>query len=254
VIKKSLGLCLAAALLMGSAACGGDETRAADEPSQESSSASESPSGAPGQQATPEPDLSGLPDVVIEVNGEETTKAEFTEAYEGQFQQLAAQATASGQPLDQDQLKKQVAETLVGRELLEQEADERDIEVSDAEVDKTLADLAKQNGVASVDQLLATLKQQGMSEEDVRSDVESQARIEQLLADEGGSAAPTQAELKAVYAQAKAQAQASGQKVPPFEKVKGQVREQAVSQKQAELAQKMVDDLRKDADVSITLE
>ncbi|MDS8765667.1 SurA N-terminal domain-containing protein, partial [Streptococcus pneumoniae] len=82
----------------------------------------------------PEPDLEGIPEVVAEVNGEEVSKEEFETAYTGQFQQAAMQAQMSGQEIDQNQLKTQLAESMVGQKLLVQEAENQELTASDEEV------------------------------------------------------------------------------------------------------------------------
>src|SRR5699024_9037126 len=72
----------------------------------------------------PEPDLEGMPDIVADVNDGEVTKEDFEATYQQQFQQMAMQAQMSGQnmdEIDQDELKEQTADGLVGQELLMQE-------------------------------------------------------------------------------------------------------------------------------------
>jgi peptidyl-prolyl cis-trans isomerase SurA len=242
--KPLLGLLLAATLI-GAAACGGD----GDEQASEGGSSSQS---APADGAA---DLEGVPDVVAEVNDEEISKDEFAETYELQLQQASAQAQQTGQPVDQEQLKQQVAETMVGTELLRQEAERRGFEATDADVDKALTDLARQNGMKSPAQFLAAMKQQGLAEDDVRDELTTQVGIEQLLTKEGGDAEPTEAELRALYDRAKKQQQASGQQgqLPPFAKVRAQLVEQAQSDKQNAVAERLVTSLRKAGDVTINL-
>ncbi|MDZ4235897.1 MAG: SurA N-terminal domain-containing protein [Dietzia sp.] len=63
------------------------------------------------------------------------SKDEFVTVFEGQYQQMAMQAQMTGQPVDEDQLRSQTLEGLVGSELLRQEALERGLEVSDAELE-----------------------------------------------------------------------------------------------------------------------
>ncbi|MGO1199627.1 MAG: SurA N-terminal domain-containing protein, partial [Dermabacteraceae bacterium] len=118
----------------------------------------------------PEADVSDVPDVVATVNGEEITKDEFTTIYEGQFQQLAMQQQTTGEEVDQAALKEQVANQLVDNRLLLQGAADAGIEPTDADIDATLEEIAKQNGLGSADEVVSTLEQQGMSEEDVRKD------------------------------------------------------------------------------------
>jgi peptidyl-prolyl cis-trans isomerase SurA len=246
-----LGVVAATALLFLTACGGGDSSADKDATSDEPTS--QAPSD--GEQAAG-PDLTGIPDVVAEVNGEEVTKDEFVAVYESQFQQAAAQAQMGGEQPDEDALKEQTANNLVDTELLAQEADARGIEVTDEDVDAELESLAKANQFGSADEFIAALEEQGTTEEQALSQVELQVLVEQLVADESGPFEPTEKELRAVYAEAKqqqAQAGDQAQKIPPFAEVRSQLEEQAQTEHVGTVAQEMVDELRKDADITINL-
>ena len=84
--------------------------------------------------------------------------------------------------------------------------------------------------------------------------------VEQLVADEAGPSEPTEEELRTIYAQAKKaaqqQAQAAGgqaQQVPPFAEVRDQLVEQAQTEQVGAVAMDLVEELRKDADITINL-
>jgi peptidyl-prolyl cis-trans isomerase SurA len=251
--RTVLGVVAAGAMLTLSA-CGGGDSDSAD--AGKEASASDSPSASADASQGAEPDLEGIPDVVAEVNGEEVTKEEFVPVYESQFQQAAMQSQMSGQAPDEEALKKQTVDNLVDTELLTQEAESRGIEVSDEDVDAELTALAKQNQMASAEELLEAVAKNGLTEEQARSQVETQVLVEQLVADEDGDAEPTDKELRALYAQAKQQQAQSGQKgqaIPPFAKVRSQLVEQAKAEQVGKVAQALVDDLRKDADITINL-
>lgn len=258
--RTVLGLSLAASLI-ALGACGGsdgdsDNGGAATESTSQSSETEETEKPDEGAEDAPAPDLEGIPDVVAEVNGEEVTKDEFVPVYEAQFQQAASQSQMSGEAPDEEALKKQTIDSLVDTELLTQEAGARDFEVSEEDVDAELTSLAEQNQMKSADELLAAVEEQGTSEEQAREQIGSQLLIEQLVADEAGDIEPTEAELRKIYDDAKLANDAQGkqaQKLPPFAKVKSQIVEQAKSEKQAEVAQTLVEGLRDDADITVNL-
>jgi hypothetical protein len=243
-----------AVLLVGVSACGGSEA----------DGEASAPESSPGQEqkadpAAPEADLEGVPDVVAEVNGQEIPKDEFAETYEVQFQQSVAQTRTTGQEVDQEQLKKQVVESMISTKLLVQEAEDRDLSASDREVDRTLQQLAQQNGLESADGFLAALEDQGMGPDLVRSQVRTQLKVDQLLAAEAGDLQPTDDEIRTLYDQMVAQQEQAGgnggggSQVPPLRQVRPQLAEQVRSQKEAEVAQKLVTDLREDAEVVVHL-
>lgn len=246
--RTVLGLVAAASMLVLSACGGGSDSSSSDTDASasESSSASADSSGGP--------DVSGIPDVVAEVNGEEVTKEEFVPLYQAAFQQAAAQAQTSGQAPDEEQIKKQTADDLVSTELLAQEAESRGIEVSDDEIDAELEEIAQQSQLASADELLAAIAENGMSEDQARNQVEMQVLVEKLVEDEDGSTTPSEKELRAIYAQAKEQAAGQqGQKIPPYAQVRDQIAEQARTEQVGKVAQSLVEDLREDADITINL-
>lgn len=265
--KALLGLSLTVALL-GASACGGDNGGGGDGGN---GSASPEAQSTESPQAQPTPDLSGVPDVVAEVNGEEVTKDEFVSAYEGQFQQQAMQAQMSGQELDQDQMKEQTANSLVDTELLIQEAGNRDLEATEKAKEQTLNEVVEQNQLGSADEFYSAMEEQGMDREQVDSQLETQVQIDQVIADEAGDIEPTEEELRQLYEQQKQQQEAMGQgqggqggqgnqggqggqqQMPPYEEVKPQLKEQAEMQKEGEVAQTLVEGLRENADISINL-
>ena len=256
--RTILGLGTAAVLLALSACGGGDgdssDAGSAKESTSQESSPDASEDASPG--ASPEADLEGIPDVVAEVNGEELTKEEFAPFYQAQLQQAAGQAQASGQQPDREALKEETANNLVDTELLVQEAESRGISVSDEQVDAELTSLAKGYQLGSAEELITALEKQGTTEEQARSQVGTQLAVELLVDDESGPVAPSEKELRALYARVKEQAGQQGggkQQVPPYAQVKSQLEEQATAERVGEVAQKLVDDLRKDADITINL-
>lgn len=208
-----------------------------------------------GQQA-PQADVSDVPDVVAEVNGEKVTKEEFLPVYESQLQQASMQQESTGQELDQAALKTQVANQLVDNRLLLQGATEAGIEATDADIDATLEQIAQQNGLGSADEVVSAFEQQGMSEEDVRKDAASQFTLTAFIEQEAEIKEPSEEELKAQYDQmVEQQSQAGGQgsEVPPFEEVKEQLAQQTVTQQQNEAATTIAAELREAGDVTVNI-
>lgn len=237
--------------MLALAACGGGDDASDSAATSEESTSQEESAGADDSTAAGD-----IPDVVAEVNGEEVTKDEFVPVFEAQLQQATAQAQSTGQAPDEDAIKQQTADQLVDNELLAQEAEARGISVSEQDVEDELATLAKENQLASTDELIAALEKQGTTEDQARVQLETQMVIEQLVADEAGSVEPTEQDLRKIYADAKkqqAQMGKQGQKIPPYAQVKSQIAEQAKSEKLSEVAQSLVETLREDADIQVNL-
>nr|WP_245395885.1 SurA N-terminal domain-containing protein [Brevibacterium permense] len=239
------------------AACGsqGDEAK----PKESSAAAEQSPGADSTQDQQGKPNTKDIPKVVAEVNGEKILKDDFVPLFETQYQQMQMQAQQSGQPVDEKDLKKQTVENLVSTEVLVQEADKRKIDVSDKDIDKGLKESAK-SGQMSEKDFLKAMKDQGMDEENVRSELKNQLKIEGLVEDEYGEFEVSGEEIGQAYEQAKSQqeqmAQQGGQgqqEMPPIEDMRPQLKEQVKNQKSQEATQKYAKKLRKQADVTIHL-
>lgn len=194
-----------------------------------------------------------IPDVVAEVNGEEIPKEDYVEAYEAQEQAVAQQAQAGGQQPDEEQLREQVVQSLVTERLLTQEADRREIEPTDAQVQKTLTELARQNGMKSADQFVTALEDQGLDREKIDEQAALQTKFDLLMAEVAGPVKASDQEVRALYKQLKAQQSGGkgGQQVPPLADVRPQLVEQVESQEESEAARKLIDQLREDADITL---
>ena len=172
---------------------------------------------------------------------------------------MAMQSQMSGQEVDEDQLKEQTVESLVGTELLGQEASNRNIQASDVDVEAALVEFAETNQM-STDEFVAAMGEQGLDEDDVMSEIRTQVQIEQLVTDEFGEFEASEAELEEAYAQVQAQQEQMGAaqpeqptELPPLDEVRGELEEQLRSQEQMEQMQTLVENLRGDADVTVHL-
>lgn len=252
-----------AAAVLALGACGGPGDGAdggsADPAASEQAGQGQDPAASGEAASATEPDLSDVPDVVAEVNGEEITKDDFAGVYESQFQQQAMQSQQTGQQVDQDQLKQDLITSLVGVELLEQEAAERGIEADDAEIDEALEETAEQNQM-SPEEFLEAMGQQGLDEGEVRDQVASQTTVSLLIEDEAGPFEASDEEKQEAYDQAVSQqeqmAQQSGQQaqeMPAFEDVEPQLEEQVATQKESEATDTLASELREAGDVTIHL-
>ncbi|MGW9551592.1 SurA N-terminal domain-containing protein [Citricoccus zhacaiensis] len=274
--KKLLTSVALVGSLFGLAACGGggDAGSSAEADGSQGASAGASQPASEGAQAAPEdaqpsmpePDVENVPDVVATVNGEEITGEEFTAAYQAQFQQMAMQSQMSGQEMNQDEMKKQLAESLVGTELLVQDAAEQGHSANEEDVNAFLEETAKSSGLASVDELMATFEEQGYPEDQVRTDAQKQLMLDKSI-EEMDIPDPSDEELKELYdssiaAQSEAQGGASAPaeggesaqpETPSFEELKPQLQEQVKSQKENEALTQKMEELREGADVEVKL-
>lgn len=248
MLRKKWLLMLSLVLTIGMLAACGDKDNAEEDTDNNDNEQAE----------MPEPDLEGIPDIVAEVNDGEVTKEDFEGMYQQQFQQMAMQAQMSGQSMDeidQDELKEQTAEGMVGQELLMQEANDRIDEITDEDKDKTIDDVVEQNGMETKDELLEALEEQGLDEDEFMEQIETQVRVDMLLDEESGDMEPSDEEIEEAYEDMKKQQEEadSDEEVPEFDEMKDQLAEQLKGQKQQEVTEELVAKLREDAEVTINL-
>lgn len=242
-------------------ACSGDSTTDGDEAAATSSSsdAAAATSAGPGQAAeAPVADVADLPDVVATVNDEEITREDFVTAYEPQFQQAAAQAQQAGSEVDQADLKKQTAEFMVNNLLLFQASDEAGVKVSTEDVDANIEELAAGSGVPSTEEFLTSLEEQGFTEDEVRTEVSKQLKIEKFLTQEADVKKPSEQETRDLYDELSAQQEGQGEDaaaatIPPFEQVQEELEQQLQGEAESAAADKILEDLRSKADINVAL-
>ena len=276
-MKKWLTMISLAATMLAVSACGdesaeGENGEGAENGESQTAEEGQASEGAEdGQSAEggetpemPEPDLEDVPDVVAEINGEEITKGEFEQVYTGQFQQASMMQEMTGEEVNEDELKQQIADGLVSERLLIQEAENRDISASEEDVDAMISEITEANGMESEEDFFAAMEESGMSEDEIRAELEKQVKVEALIAEEAGDIEPTDEELQEVYdeqiaqreeAQSEGEGEGEGEETEPpaFEDVKPQIEEQLVREKEAEAAQGLAEELREDADVTVNL-
>ena len=150
----------------------------------------------------------------------------------------------------------QVLTAGAGQNPARQAAVKAGIEPSESDIDDELAGLAEQNGLESGDDVLAALKEQGLSEDEVRADLATQFQVSTYIEQKADIAVPSDEELQQQYdalvEQQSAAADAGGE-IPPFEDVKDQLADQAKMQQENEAAQGIVEQLRDGADPKIHL-
>ncbi|WP_238529216.1 SurA N-terminal domain-containing protein [Dietzia alimentaria] len=245
-----------AVLIAAGCSAGGDDGDTAPAETQAAAEQTEQGDGADsGAEQADGPDTSGIPDPVAEVNGTKISREEFLSVFESQYKQMSMQAQMTGQPVDEEQLKKMTSEGLVGTELLLQEAKKRGIDVSDDEVKAELAVFAERNQV-SADEFITGMGEQGLDRQDVLDQIDKQLRVQKLLAEEYGEFEATDAEVDQAYKQVADQQAAMGggegaQQLPPLEEVRGEVEEQVSTEKEAKAMEELSQKLRKNADVTI---
>jgi len=257
-----LALICTSTLVLAACSSDADEQNASDETSENGgdSENSENPDGLDDlgdlgdMGEMPDPEIDSLPDVIAEVNGTEITRDEFLPDYEAYFQQMAM--AGQGQELDQDQIKRDIADMFVDQELIVQAADSEGIKPSDDDVEEFLLSLAGQNGAESVDQFLEMLEEQGSSADEVRTSAAKQVQIEDYIDSQADIDPPSDDELKEQYDEMLQQFEGQEldeEQIPDFDEMRDQLEDNAKNEQRSAAAQEIIDKLRDGADITVNL-
>lgn len=184
-------------------------------------------------------------DMVATVDGEGISKKQ----YEKELEATKATYEQQGMPVDQmddkqkEEIEKSVLDQMINAELLLQTAEKDGISAEDKEVD---AELEKIKGNFEDDkQFEDALKKNEMTEKELKSQLKKQMTVNKYLDSKIGKVEASDKEIQDMYEQYKQLAQAQKQEPEELEKIKPQLEQQVLSQKESEKISKLVDDLRK---------
>jgi ribosomal protein L29 len=146
-------------------------------------------------------------DAVAVVDGDEVAKTEFDALIDQARKSYANQKRdfpKAGTPEFQT-LRNQAVQFLVQREQFEQEAADLDIEVTEKEIDARLDQIKQQYFNGDAKKYAEQLKDQGLSDKQVRADIRAQIISEEIFKEVTAEQKVTDADVKAYYEKNKEQ-------------------------------------------------
>jgi peptidyl-prolyl cis-trans isomerase SurA len=183
------------------------------------------------------------------VNGVVISKSDFDSGVNQLIEVAKVQGADMTNPQIMEQFNTQAIETLINGELLRQAAEAKEVSASTEEVDSRLDEITE--GVGGAEALQARLVEFGITEENLRRDVENEILIQGLfeIVIEKDESEVTEEEVLALYEQA------GGEEggLPPLEDVRGQIEEQIILGREQQQIGVYIDALRGDADVEILI-
>lgn len=184
----------------------------------------------------------GVPKDAIAVVGDETvTKEEFNRL----LKQTRENAKQTRRPFPKEgtpqyrQIREQLIQYLVRRAQLAEAAEERDIEISDEEIEQKRKLVVAQYFGGNEQRYRERLAKQGISEEQARADFEASLIQEELFKDVGRDVKVTDAEVRRYYDKNKRRYASAARR---------EIRQILVGSDQRALAQRLADQLRSGAD------
>jgi parvulin-like peptidyl-prolyl isomerase len=146
-------------------------------------------------------------DAVAVVDGQEIARSDYEalitqakKSYKNQKREFPAAGSQEFQTL-----RNQAVQFLVQREQFEQEAESLDVEVTEKQVDARLEQIQKQYFGGDKAKFEKQLKDQGITEKQVRNDIRSQIISEKIFEQVTGDVKVTDTEIEAYYTKNKAQ-------------------------------------------------
>lgn len=238
---------LAGVLVLGGCSGGGD---GAAETSNDTSSSTAvgDDTTAGGDAASATIDTETLPDPVAEVNGVPISRDEFADFFEQQRTAAQQQVMVGGPAVDEVALRDDVLDSLVSSALLVQEGERLGVEVTDADREAQLAEVAEDSGATSSEAMLELLASQGVDEDQVNEELTRLVIIDKVLAEHGGVEAPTEDELRAYYDELSGGGAADS--TPAFEDVRDQVEQALLQERENAAISTLLEELRADAEIT----
>lgn len=198
-----------------------------------------------------EPDLSGIPETIAEVNGQAISKERFEITYLSQFQQATLEAQLAGQAFDQEQFKRELAESMIDLELLIQEADRRQFVATDDEIDQIITALVEENHLESEQALYELYEEQGMSSDQLRDELVHQIKLDQLINDEAKNLQINEEQVVELYEELITvyEEMEQDEELPSMEEIRSDLESQIRYQEENLLIIELIEQLRDDAKI-----
>ncbi|MBI5637446.1 MAG: peptidylprolyl isomerase [Nitrospinae bacterium] len=204
--KKAVGMALAVFVVIGLVFMSFLDSNVAPAAAAEEKAAAKAapaPAAAPPPVAAPAPvkevayDPKKLPKVIATIGGVEVNREIFVRVLDN----LIRQMKSHGQPITEEWLKnaqKQVADRMVVAEVLYQDAQAKKIKVDDKEVQDQIDKIAK--SFPSPEEYKKGLKEQGITEKDLKRDIGKNLAIRRLLDEKAAAGVKVdEAEAKKYY-------------------------------------------------------
>ena len=153
-------------------------------------------------------DSGTVPTDAVAIVGDQTiTKAQFEtlmDQAERGYKQQKRPFPKQGTP-EYEQLKQQAVQVLVQRSQFDQKAGDLDITITDDQVDARLQQIIKETFDGSESKYQQQLKEQGLTEDQIREDIEAQLLSEAIFKDVTADAKVTDEQVRQYYDQNRAQ-------------------------------------------------
>jgi peptidyl-prolyl cis-trans isomerase SurA len=195
-------------------------------------------------------DINNLPDPVATVNGESIDKETYVMVLEQQIMTMAQYGISlEGEEGEQmiSLIEEQTIEQLINEQLLQQAATEKEIEVSEEEIDEELAFIVAQ--FSSEEELMGALEEGGSSMDELREEIEHYVRQQKYVEEETEAINVTEEEIQARYEEEKQYYEED--ELPTFEELQSNIEQRLIAEKEQEQLEVLFEKLREEGDITV---
>ena len=188
-------------------------------------------------------------EVVARVDGVDISRAEYDRNLEQLVNMYTVQGTDTTDENTASQIREQVLNTLINRQLVLAAAQKSDINITEADIDAEYQNVLE--NVGGEEALATAMADTGLSNADLRLDLKNGLLIQRYLETRVGinTIEVTDAEVQQYYDAAKAQ----GAEVPDFEDVSTLIKEQLLAEKQQQVINTALEGLRTEANIEVLI-
>ena len=249
--KKALLPIITGALVLGLAACGGEDKAEKNETPIEQEPLQKEMKSAEEIQAKLAEQLVEYDKVVAVVNNEELKGEQYNVvliALQSQMQQRGQDPTSDHSA---EQVKGQALDMVVNQTLLYQKAKEEEISASKSEIDEDYSLFVEQFG--DEETMKEALKSQNMDVETIREKIAKSIVIEKYQEKVAPVEEVTEEEIKDYYDEAVTATKDSSQELPPLEEISDDIKGYIEQEQQQKRLSTHIEELKADAEIELKI-
>lgn len=191
-------------------------------------------------------------DPAIKIDDKVVSQSEFSQTID----QIVKEYETYGVPATSEDVFKQAKDRTIQETLLLNHAKDRDIKVSEEEIDNQYDEMMSMSGAENEEEFLAKLEEQGLQADEIDNLLEKQLKIEKLVDQYSDQVELEDGAIEDAYEDYKKQMSSidSEQEIPSFEEMQSDLKQQLVQKKVQPLLLEKVEELKKDTDIEVLVE
>ncbi|WP_096199653.1 SurA N-terminal domain-containing protein [Bacillus sp. FJAT-45350] len=249
MFKKVIMTITASALVVGLAACGGDEqgSEATEGTELETEEVVE---------VSGEANTDALPEVIATVNGEEIMKTNFEQQLEATKMQYQMQGYDFEEAEDGAEMlgmiQQQVVDNLITQTVLLQMVNDKGFEAEESEVDAELEQIMAQAQIGTKEELEMALEQDQLTLAEFREQLAAQVKVDKYFATISSEITVTEEEIEENYNAMKEMYEGE-EEVPEFDELRAQIEDSLINERANQEISQLLEEIKAESDIEILI-